>query len=186
MSFIKDLFTAIGKLICYNAGMIKYKPINGHPDYLIGTNGCVFSINRGIFLSQRPCGKDYKKIGGGYMAVSLDKRKPARVHRLVAEHFLENPNSLSQVNHKNGIKSDNRLENLEWCTCSHNHKHAFKKGLRHNKCGELSHLSKLSNNDVSKIRELIKTHIPQKDIAKIYHISPMAISNIKLRKTWNF
>ena len=64
----------------------------------------------------------------GYLKTALRKngvRKYLRVHRLVAQTFLENPNDLPVVNHKNGIKSDNRLDNLEWCTVSENTKHAF-------------------------------------------------------------
>lgn len=66
---------------------------------------------------------------GGYAVVSLGnkkKRKTWLVHRLVCTLFLDNPKSKPFVNHKNGVKDDNRLENLEWCTHSENMRHASK------------------------------------------------------------
>jgi hypothetical protein len=61
----------------------------------------------------------------GYPTVSLYK-KDYQVHRLVADAFIPNPNNLPQVNHINGDKTDNRVENLEWCTNRQNVTHYFK------------------------------------------------------------
>ena len=64
----------------------------------------------------------------GYIRVVLSKnniKKKYKIHRLVAMAFIDNTNNYSQINHKNGIKTDNRIENLEWCTPSYNTIHSY-------------------------------------------------------------
>ena len=81
--------------------------------------------------------KDMKKIksfvmSNGYVYVYLyknSKKKTLKVHRLVAETFLENKENKKQVNHKDGVKTNNCVENLEWATQSENQRHAFVIGL---------------------------------------------------------
>lgn len=71
-------------------------------------------------------------LNDGYVRVRLSKKrivKPHMVHRLVAEAFIPNPNALPYINHKNGNKRDNHVDNLEWCTGSKNIKHAYSIGL---------------------------------------------------------
>jgi hypothetical protein len=68
----------------------------------------------------------------GYLKVSLNYKgsiKQISLHRLVALHFLPNPKMLPQVNHIDGDKKNNSANNLEWCTCSYNRKHAIRNGL---------------------------------------------------------
>ena len=68
-------------------------------------------------LSLRNDKKGYKQV----ILYKDGKTKSYKVHRLVAETFIENPNNYEQINHKNEIKSDNTVNNLEWCTNEYNH-----------------------------------------------------------------
>lgn len=83
--------------------------------------------------------------GAGYLAVTLSdsgiyKRK--YVHRLVASAFIPNPHFKKEVNHINGIKSDNRVENLEWASPSENIAHAYKSGLIKRPSGKNAYFKK--------------------------------------------
>lgn len=69
------------------------------------------------------------------------------IHRLVAKAFIPNPNNLPQVNHRDGNKFNNKVENLEWCSSSDNQKHAYRIGLKKTpnlgRFGSLNHSSKV-------------------------------------------
>lgn len=114
--------------------------------YEIDTNGVIFSIPRIVIRKAsiragRAFPETLKKIGGnivmgsifsnGYSVVTLydknHKPKKFSVHRLVAETFIENPNNLPFINHKNEIKTDNRVDNLEWCTPAYNVSYSIEK-----------------------------------------------------------
>lgn len=99
--------------------MEMWKTIKGFDNYKVSTNGRIQNIKTGKILIPFT-------TKNGYQVVSQSRGGRScklYVHRLVAEAFIPNENTDLQVNHLNGVKSDNRLENLEWCTSSENHLH---------------------------------------------------------------
>lgn len=112
-----------------------FEPIPSDPNYGVSVDGWVCSFRKGKVLTP-------KKNWDGYLRVQLWHRNKCRfvsIHRLVAETYIPNPDNLPFVNHKDGNKGNNRVENLEWCTQRQNIQHAWRTGLSK---GHLNRLGK--------------------------------------------
>ena len=148
-----------------------WKDIEGFPNYQISNLGNVWSKKTNRIL------KPYK-TNRGYLTVGfwLDgKKKRLSIHRLVAQAFLTNPQNFPEVNHINGYKTDNNLDNLEWATGRNNILHAYQAGLRK---------TKLSETQVVEIRNLIQQGLTQREIAFKFNVSHSTIGEINRCKIW--
>ena len=99
------------------------------PRIKVSNKGNVVSCKRG---APYPLKVSYSNSGYQIVGANYGSTRRQYVHRLVAETWIDNPNPnyYTQVNHINGDKSDNRVENLEWVTPSENLRHAFRTGLK--------------------------------------------------------
>lgn len=112
------------------------------------------------------------------------------IHKAVAYTFLDNPNNLPEVNHKDGNKGNNRVDNLEWNTSHDNQQHKYDTGLINKDLisGENNHSSKLKSKDVEYIREhYIKgsKEFGARAMAKRFSVSHVTILSILNNKTWS-
>ena len=111
----------------------------------------------------------YKLHNKGYFSINLYKNKTSKtylIHRLIAIHFIPNPNNYPCVNHIDGNKLNNNLENLEWCSYKENNQHAYNTGLKKMSDYNKAILSKkVINNDTKVIYNSIK------EVADLYNIN---------------
>lgn len=159
--------------------------------YAITKEGMVWSYpRRGTKLKGnwiKPV-KHYKGYLQYYLATGKrSQRKIVMAHRLVALTYLPNPKNEKEINHKNGIKTDNRLENLEWSNRSDNLKHAVRLGLLKMPKQENHPRSKLNKLKVTEIRQKYKTgNYTQRQLAREYEVNQRNIWSIVHNETWVF
>lgn len=171
--------------------MEKWQEIPGlNGNYIASDMGNIASIDRSVTNSRgivrRYIGGDLKPSmqRNGYQAVPISvngKEKRMLVHRLIMAAFKGD--SILQVNHLNGIKTDNRLENLEYCTCSENRRHSYKIGLS-NHSGERHPIARFTNKQAESIRNRAKSGESTMLLAKEFNVVPSVISNIKYGRTY--
>lgn len=141
--------------------------------YFILENGSVLNGVGGNYL------KPFLNRSGYYRVEMTNNNKRCRhyVHRLVAECYVSNPLNKPFVNHKNGIKTDNSVDNLEWCTHEENMRHAVETGLM--ALGKVGGPKlKYSKEDCLNILHLYESGVKQKEISKIYGCCNSSICRI--------
>jgi hypothetical protein len=120
----------------------------------------------------------------GYCSVDLwnhNCMKRLKVHRMVAMAYLSNPDNKPQVNHKDGNKENNSVDNLEWCTAKENSAHAYKKGLSVSVKGERHGRVKLTDLEAYFIRY---GGLSNNEAAKEFGVSPRLVRAIKAGHLW--
>jgi len=158
----------------------QWKPIPGFPNHAVSDMGRVKRIaaGKGTFTGRIFQGYIHSS---GYQIATLDQQSK-RVHRLVMLAFSGECPEGMEVNHKNGNKTDNRLENLEYIDRSENNRHAFTIGLKTVQ-GEANPRSKLTESDVREIRAL-EGSMTHREIAERFGVHRVTVSSIFSRKLW--
>ena len=123
----------------------------------------------------------------GYLRVTVHqngKMSRQMVHRLIARTFMNPARPRMQINHKDGNKSNNRVDNLEWCTPQENVIHAWSGGLCTPNSGERHGCAMLTNRDIDVIRLAASRGVPQRHIASVFNVNDSTISMIVIGKSW--
>ena len=155
-------------------------PNYGGGDYRISTFGRIKSLKNGHVKILKPW------LRGEYMQIEFCQdgvQKTFQVNRLVAETFIPNSDNLPEVNHISANKLDNSVGNLEWVDHAQNMQHAANMGLTKSFQGEDNPRAKLTNEQIVYIREN-PDNLTGKELAKMFRVSPIAISDIQTGKTY--
>lgn len=119
-----------------------------------------------------------------YSGTEMNQGKHKMAHRLVAMAFIPNPENKKEVNHINGIKTDNRVDNLEWVTPQENMRHAHDTGLKKGICGEDNVRAKTTKETVIKMREMYKSGAKACDVGRYFNMNYTNAWGILTGRSW--
>ena len=173
----------------------EYKTLSWAKNYKVSNTGKVLSfakIKLGIELKPViPKNKRLASLGRDlYPEVSISdnskKIKNYPIHRLVAETFIPNPENKPMVNHIDGDKTNNFINNLEWVTAKENTQHALKNNLLNPPVGERSSAAVYTESQVLEAINLLSEGKPNHEVAKLTGIGDRAVSDIRNKKSWGY
>ena len=184
-----------------------WKTVIDNQYYLVSNKGRVKSLVSNKILSPHITKKGYLRLGLYYYDMDeqvnrnqLDKRgrvrktlkrfgrrgRPRRksVHQLVLLAFVKKPKGSTMINHKDGNKMNNCIDNLEWCNNSRNMTHAYRNGLIRSRSGEKASNVKLKESDILEIRKDVELGLSDSEIGKKFRVTASNIYRIRKDQTW--
>ena len=157
-----------------------YRPISNLVGYDINRDGVIRNHRTRKIIKPSPNKK-------GYLSLTLGNHKTKRVHRCVAETFIPNPHNKTEVNHIDGNKLNNCVDNLEWVTGRENMDHGVRLGLFKTEANKISATGENNNSaklTETQVREIRNSSLPRKDLADMYGVSYGTIGDIIMRRSW--
>lgn len=153
-----------------------WKPVENNSHILVSSLGRIKRLkgrNKGIQ-------SNFSKDKDGYCKINIinenGKWTQTSIHRLVAKAFIDNPENKPCVNHINGKRDDNRVENLEWVTEKENVRHSFLYGQR-KRCFEIPQIAILTEYQISQI-DILRNYYTVNQIAKLFNIKYQSLKNV--------
>ena len=171
----------------FNCG---FKRIPLNPKYLALTDGRIYSIKSRKFLKESKHRNGYRFTSPMFVE-GKDKKQIQLVHRVVAKTWIKNPDNLPEINHKDGDKTNNCIDNLEWVSHRDNMRDAFKTGLMQNvrgnfKLGSEHQNAKLTEQSVEMIKYIRHTFkLSHRGLARIFNVHSSTITSIFTGRTWS-
>jgi hypothetical protein len=169
----------------------EWKDVNDFDGYEVSNFGNVRGKNRlkkgrhGLRLTNgQPMKQVFNKKGYPEVRFRKEGTHTKLVHRLVAKAFVPNHDNKSQVNHIDGNKLNNRADNLEWVNNSENQLHAYKLGLQPSRAGEKNNKAKITDKDVTLLKQLYNSGKSVVEVSKTMNISLGSTRHIIYGRTW--
>lgn len=171
-----------------------WQNLSDYPGYAVSSLGRIKSLARVV-----PKGQSAMKIRerirathvntAGYPIVRMKRVdgliRTVVIHRLLAKAFIPNFDKKPQVNHKNGVRTENTIHNLEWCTVTENVRHSYRPdGIRSSSKETYHNNSKLTKTDAIDIALRLASGFSKEAIQKEFGISRSTVSKISRRKAW--